>query len=217
MESGSRRGSRLSTLLEDCPRPDLASFQHFSLASDFCRNANAVTTLPSLHDPLFNDFIHPFSKNRFERTFGFGHLSVVISHQFLTRVVFFIFSIFIFYIYFLKAFIIEGATKFGWIWMVFRQRWRGKEKRRTLVNLGRNRECQGRNSLRLVFVFTAFYRSKIVYPIPAILKRGTPISSHSITPISRSSNAPKISSNVDSERREYSLSLSLFLLSSFSF
>lgn len=85
------------------------------------------------------------------------------------------------------------------------------------MNLGRNRECQGRNSLRLVFVFTAFYRSKIVYPIPAILKRGTPISSHSITPISRSSNAPKISSNVDSERREYSLSLSLFLLSSFSF
>lgn len=103
MESGSRRGSRLSTLLEDCPRPDLASFQHFSLASDFCRNANAVATLPSLHvpflpyDPLFNDFIHPFSKNRFERTFGFEHLSVVISHQFLTRVVFFIFSIFIFY------------------------------------------------------------------------------------------------------------------------
>lgn len=46
---------------------------------------------------------------------------MVISHQFLTRVVFFIFSIFIFYIYFLKAFIIGGATKFGWIWMVFRR------------------------------------------------------------------------------------------------
>lgn len=88
---------------------------------------------------------------------------MIISHQFLTRVVFFIFSIFIF-IYFLKAFIIEGATKFGWIWMVFRQRWRGKEKRRTLVNLGRNRECQGRNSLRLVFVFAAFYRSRRSYP-----------------------------------------------------
>lgn len=68
----------------------------------------------------------------------------------------------------------------------------GEEERRTLANLGRNRECQGRNSLRLVFVFAAFYRSRRSYT-PAILKRETPISSHSITPISRSSqNFPSI-------------------------
>lgn len=52
----------------------------------------------------------------------------------------------------------------------------GEEERRTLANLGRNRECQGRNSLRLVFVFAAFYRSRRSYT-PAILKRKTPISS----------------------------------------
>ena len=67
-----------------------------------------------------------------------------------------------FYIYF-KSFYYRRRDE---VWLDLdgipgRQRWRGKEgreKRRTLVNLGRNRECQGRNSLRLVFV--TFYRSR---------------------------------------------------------
>lgn len=134
---------------------------------------------PFLHDPLFNDLIHPFSKrfptNLWISTSIRGYLSSVFVK--CRRESFSPFSFFFFYF---KS-LYHRRRDEAWLdldGIPGRQRWRmGKGRKKgghSRIWVGT--VSQGRNSLRLVFVFAAFYRSRRSYT-PAILKRETPISS----------------------------------------
>lgn len=224
MKSGSRRvEARTYPLSSEIARTSLPAtgprllFRHFSpRLDDFCRNANA--TLP----PSPQRFYPPiFEKNHFKRTFGFGHrvysrLSLIsfceiarTSPLSYSRIVLSRFlHLLDFYIYF-KSLYYRRRDE---VWLDLdnipgRQRWRGKEgreKRRTLVNLGRNRQCQGRNVLVTPRFRHLLSLAKIV---PAILKRGTPILP--LIPLPQFHARPKKFPPTSIQKDENTLSVSL--------
>lgn len=144
MKSGSRRvEARTYPLSSEIARTSLPAtgprllFRHFSpRLDDFCRNANA--TLPPspqrFYPPIFEKTI---LNERLDLDVASirGYLSSVfvkLRGRLRCRtlesfsVVFSIFSIFI---YISKAFIIEGGTKFGRIWIIFRDDRDGEGRR----------------------------------------------------------------------------------------